>query len=264
MKPTSVICTIAMMSGCVGLTAGSDEGTAGTGIVGGGGLRPEQAPYVVALTENGLTFCSGTLVSNRVVVTAANCLVSRDPTKIDVVVGNAVKDGTVVGVEAGHLHPFFDWTASPQNDIAVLILAEEVTFTTGPAKILEGGPDWSEAEEQTFYMVGFGSTSGEKSDVGGVKNVWLTPLYEHNAWEFRLVAWLTDGDTGGPSFLRIDGILYFVGLHSRVTERVQSIQVRVDAYWQDFVLPYVRGDEDAGGGADPGGDDSAGGDAAGS
>merc|ERR1712110_905407 len=107
-------------------------------IVGGKEVNPKgKLPYQVMFypcTPQGLCgLCGGTIVNKKFVVTAAHCWDSRF-TNLRVIVGeHSICDGIneggkVINVKKATMHPDHN-KKTMDNDIAVLELAEELTFT---------------------------------------------------------------------------------------------------------------------------------------
>ena len=107
-------------------------------IVGGKEVSPKgKLPYQVMFypcTPQGMCgLCGGTIVNKKFVVTAAHCWDSRF-TNLRVIVGeHSICDGIneggkVINVKKGTMHPNYN-KKTMDNDIAVLELSEELTFT---------------------------------------------------------------------------------------------------------------------------------------
>lgn len=78
-------------------------------------------PEVVPLWVGGSTLCSGTLVTQQVVLTAAHCVYGQSgPFQISVG-GSTLNNGRLIDVDATWYHPRYD-AAFSQNDIALLHL----------------------------------------------------------------------------------------------------------------------------------------------
>ena len=107
-------------------------------IVGGKEVSPKgKLPYQVMFypcTPEGMCgLCGGTIVNKKFVVTAAHCWDSRF-TNLRVIVGeHSICDGIneggkVISVKKATMHPDYN-KKTMDNDIAVLELSEELTFT---------------------------------------------------------------------------------------------------------------------------------------
>lgn len=81
-------------------------------IIGGSDVPLGLAPYMASLrTLRGVHFCGGTIVSNRFILTSAQCVNGRAANSINVVVGTVSRTtagATYVG-RAIHIHPRFNY-----------------------------------------------------------------------------------------------------------------------------------------------------------
>merc|ERR1711872_722282 len=107
-------------------------------IVGGKEVNPKgKLPYQVLFrpcnSEGRCGLCGGTIVNKRFVITAAHCYNSMF-TKMEVIVGEhnecdgVNEGGKLIKVKKITLHPDYN-SRTVDNDIAVLELAEDLTFT---------------------------------------------------------------------------------------------------------------------------------------
>ena len=93
----------------------------GTRVVGGKPVREGEILDCVAVGNDSIWGCTGTLIAPDVVLSAGHCV--NYATRI--FIGNNVeKTGKVVAVKARHQHP--DYHKGKQNDLMVLVLAEKV------------------------------------------------------------------------------------------------------------------------------------------
>merc|ERR1712210_345581 len=97
------------------------------------GKLPYQVMFYPCTPEGMCGLCGGTIVNKKFVVTAAHCWDSRF-TNLRVIVGeHSICDGIneggkVINVKKGTMHPNYN-KKTMDNDIAVLELSEELTFT---------------------------------------------------------------------------------------------------------------------------------------
>jgi hypothetical protein len=168
--------------------------------------------------------CSGTLIHERVFLTAGHCTDGiENETDIESIWVNfdpyALNESTMLEVDAVYTHPDYGWGGSDPHDVAVLVLKEAVTgIVPAPlpaegmlddlkkAKVLRpGGP-----EAPTFTLVGYGGTLSwpppeqEYDDLRRVaysEYVSLTKPWLHmSQLSLKGDGGTCFGDSGGPAF----------------------------------------------------------------
>jgi trypsin len=126
--------------------------------------------------SQGKSFCTGTLIGPRLIVTAAHCLLSYNselnlkPTypiqKLRIVFGKRVNDKSAQAYEAllAVTHPIYSPYSSglkdpgsPPNDLALIYLKKEVTASRMVRRL---DPNTDYPEGQDFWVAGFGSAVG--------------------------------------------------------------------------------------------------------
>jgi len=142
-------------------------------IYGGKDADPGEFPHLVMITRGGCGggsfMCTGSLVSNKAVVTAGHCCDGLRPSLVGVVVGNYKMgeddpDEECIGVERVILNENYDsWTIN--NDICLLILESEATLgpNVGTIPLPESGEEYEEGTE--CQVAGWGDTGSGMASV---------------------------------------------------------------------------------------------------
>lgn len=193
-------------------------------ILGGDVVEPGAWPEIVALTY-GLRICTGTLVSERVVLTAAHCILSAGSTPITVRFGDdvTVPGGRAVAVERAVPHPDYFPNFKVRRwdvwDYGYLLLAEPVT-DIAPARPLRVQDEWDEAMTigGTVTLVGYGLT---ETGLTHIKREVDVPIVEFSPTGLEFTAGgdgmdSCPGDSGGPAFVTLaSGEVRLAGVTSR-------------------------------------------------
>lgn len=206
------------------------------------GALVEGDPAVVGiLRKGGEIFCSGTLVAERVVLTAAHCVQGKTPTGLEVVFGES-GDGLRVGVLASVVHP--DYVPEPvyDNDLAMLLLQQSVPVEVAPpvpmATCIAGALDDAE-----LRLVGFGKVAPDDESPPLKRQGWGSVDWT-GATSFTTgtaPAQACVGDSGGPAFIRFSGREYLAGVVSHGDHGCEryAAYTRVDAFYDTFIVYYL-------------------------
>jgi secreted trypsin-like serine protease len=156
-------------------------------------------------------FCSGTLISPRVFLTAAHCIVALEDEGIGahaVWVSFARRFSADVRMHRGtyHRHPDYGTSRADPYDIAVVVLDRAVRRIT-PAPLPEAGLlERRDLSSETFTTVGYGVERTHGDPGGGERRYALQSVRRLDGPWLKL-AMNSDsggtcyGDSGGPHFL---------------------------------------------------------------
>ncbi|XP_013168107.1 PREDICTED: trypsin-5 [Papilio xuthus] len=128
----------------------------------------EEVPHHVLIIYSNL-FCSGSLVSSITVVTAASCFWKNTDEKVMVKIGsNILSDGeNIYNVDSIKIHEYYKHLCDTDNDIALLLLKNHVSFSKGVKKVILVEPE-TVLRENTAMTVSGWSTSKLTPKVGNV------------------------------------------------------------------------------------------------
>jgi V8-like Glu-specific endopeptidase len=225
------------------ITNGSADGN---GHPNAGGLVAD-----TAYSDGTWIYCSGTLISPTVFLTAAHCYESD---RVRVTFDGAYVDGDTVYKGTFHGDPAYNQTQSDPHDIAVVVLDKAVKGIT-PAGLPKAGSLSKLAGSQQFTSVGYGAyevtnePGGHSylyNDVRGVATGTLNSI--NQAWLRISMNPSTGnggtcyGDSGGPNFLggAASNLLAATTITGDAVCRSTNVVYRLDtASARDFLRPYV-------------------------
>lgn len=235
--------------------AASEMGSSQQQILGG---TQSDDRAVVAITHKRTAFCTGTLVSKRIVATAAHCVaphIDFDPKDVEIFFGDDMgrEGGIYISAISGVAHP--DWAADKiHDDVGVYRLSEDAPVLP---VFLPGTPLNEDFVGTAVRVVGFGvseSTTGSSGirhagemivDAIDSKAIYLTPEQSTTC----------NGDSGGTLFGNGFGnTQVFLGIHSRsrceIGDSSSAIDERLDSSIE-FFAPFLAEDADSIRTADP-------------
>jgi secreted trypsin-like serine protease len=213
------------------------------GIVGGQEVKPKEglAHVVVGLVsqlDQGQALCTGTLIAENVVLTAAHC-VDHNPESISVAFTtdfSKVKEADLRKVDRVVQHPrWLHHDDKDQGDLALVHFSGKKASKYHVAKILNEKIQLKVG--QKIVLVGFGVTAGNDDDSAGILRRTVTEISSISS-STEVVSdgrehGVCFGDSGGPAFLKKGKQFYQWGVASSVSRKTcDDLMIHTD------VRPY--------------------------
>ena len=190
-----------------------------------GGSEVDQSDPVAASTValyDGKALCSGSLIAENLVVTAAHCIPSDAKTlkvffKLDI--SGAGKSARVVDAVVDPHYKGEEATGPDENDIALLRFSGKLPAAYSPATLLPASESLSNGE--TVTLAGYGITEAQTTQGAGVLRKVNVTIAQANYGKTEVVLDQTDGkgachgDSGGPAFVKMGKNLFLFGVTNR-------------------------------------------------
>lgn len=183
-------------------------------------------------------YCSGTLISRTVLLTAAHC--GRSGSAVTVSFDAAYQDGDLAYEGVFRRDPLYNFRESNPHDIAVVVLDDPVAGIT-PARLPEAGSLWGLPKTQRFTSVGFGAyevtnePGGHRYLYNDVRKVADGELNAANKSWLRISmnpargdGGTCFGDSGGPNFLADTNIVAGITITGDSVCRATNVDYRLD------------------------------------
>jgi secreted trypsin-like serine protease len=183
-------------------------------------------------------YCSGTLISPTVFLTAAHC--AEDGERVRVTFDTAYEAGDRLYAGTFQADPLYGQRQSDPHDIAVVVLDRPVRGIQ-PAELPEAGSLDDLAPDQTFTSVGYGAyevtnaPGGHRFLYDDVRNVATGTLNAVNpSWlRISMNAATGDGgtcygDSGGPNFLGDTDVIAAITITGDAVCRATNVDYRLD------------------------------------
>jgi V8-like Glu-specific endopeptidase len=241
----AVLATLGLLSATPAgaITNGSADGDAHPNV---GGLVADQA-----YSDGTWIYCSGTLVSPTVFLTAAHCD-EGGTGRVRVTFSPAYKDGDKTYSGSFHADSAYPGPTSDPHDVAVVVLDKAVKDIT-PARLPAAGSLAKLLSTQTFTSVGYGayevtnSPGGHQFLYNDVRGVATGTLNSINASWLRISmnpakgdGGTCYGDSGGPNFLGSTDIVAATTITGDAICRSTNVDYRLDTVAaRSFLSAYV-------------------------
>ena len=203
--------------------------------------------------------CTGTMIDDRVLLTAAHCIESVTPGDYNVVGGTDLSGDDdpdyYLAVDEVHRHPGYD-DVSLDNDVAVVLLAEDSPvepyrwLAEDPGDIYESGTEYT--------SVGYGEDDDGDSAVKRRVEIEIAEVYATEFLGGDATGTICFGDSGGPAVVEIDGYYTVIGVHSYIVAgncedyggmmRTDAHAAFIENYASPFAGTAEPGDDSSGGG----------------
>jgi secreted trypsin-like serine protease len=183
-------------------------------------------------------YCSGTLISPTVFLTAAHC--ADDGQRVRVTFDTAYQDGDKVYSGTFHADPLYNQSQSDPHDIAVVVLDKPVKGIT-PAQLPTANSLSNLSSTQQFTSVGYGAYEVTKGPGGhqylynDVRMVATGTLNSTNPSWLRISmnpstgnGGTCYGDSGGPNFLGSTQIIAAITITGDAVCRSTNVVYRLD------------------------------------
>src|SRR3954468_17684859 len=226
----SALASLVLVAPAGAITFGSADGNGHPNV---GGLVATQA-----YSDGTWIYCSGTLISPTVFLTAAHC---EEGDRVRVTFSSAYQDGDKTYAGTWHADPAYNQTQSDPHDIAVVVFDKPVKGLT-PAHLPAADSLSNLSGSQQFTSVGYGAyevTSGAGgghqylyNDVRGVATGTLNTVT--NAWlKISMNPSHGDGgtcygDSGGPNFLGSSNVVAATTITGDSVCRSTNVDYRLD------------------------------------
>jgi V8-like Glu-specific endopeptidase len=196
-------------------------------------------------------YCSGTLISPTVFLTAAHC--GEDGERVGVTFDSAYQAGDPVYYGTFQADPLYSQAQSDPHDIAVVVFDQEITGIT-PATLPAAGSLSRLPKNQTFTSVGYGAyevTNGPGGHQYLYDDVRMRATGTLNATNR---SWLRIsgnpstgnggtcyGDSGGPNFLGTTQTVAAITITGDAVCRATNVTYRLDTESaRSFLKEYVQ------------------------
>jgi secreted trypsin-like serine protease len=237
-----VLGALAFAAPVAAITHGSADGSLHPNV---GGLVASQA-----YSDGTWIYCSGTLMSPTVFVTAAHC--GDEGESVHVTFSTAYTYGDTVYSGTFHADPHYNQRQANPHDLAVVVLDSPVNTIT-PAQLPSAGSAANLAKKQRFTAVGYGAYEVTNQPGGHHYLYNDVRMYATDALTTVNKSWLRlsmnpargnggtcYGDSGGPNFVGTSDVNAAITITGDAVCRSTNVVYRLDtASARDFLGAYL-------------------------
>jgi V8-like Glu-specific endopeptidase len=239
----ATLTALACAAPALAITNGAPDGNRHPNV--GGLVAP------TAYSDGTWIYCSGTLISPTVFVTAAHCG-DADSERVRVTFDTAYQDGDTVYAGTFHRDPLYGHDQSDPHDIAVVVLDKTVKGIT-PAKLPAANSLANLPGSQQFTSVGYGAYQ-VTNEPGGHQYLYNDiRMFATGTLNSINKSWLRIsmnpstgnggtcyGDSGGPNFLGTTNTIAATTITGDAVCRSTNVDYRLDtASARTFLADYV-------------------------
>jgi hypothetical protein len=237
-----LVAVLSVVSPAAAITNGTPDGNKHPNV--GGLVAPTQ------YSDGTWIYCSGTLISPTVFLTAAHC--GEDGERVAVTFDTAYQEGDKLYYGTFEADPLYNQSQSDPHDIAVVVLDKPVRGIT-PAELPEADSLSNLSGSQRFTSVGYGAYEVTKGPGGhqylynDVRMVATGTLNSTNPSWLRISmnpstgnGGTCYGDSGGPNFLGTTDIIAAITITGDAVCRSTNVVYRLDTESaRAFLSQYV-------------------------
>jgi secreted trypsin-like serine protease len=265
MKRSAVVLSTLILNlwctGCQPLTSEPISTSQTAGIIGGTEVQPNDLVFhstVGLWDEKSGSKCTGSLIAEDIVLTAAHC-VNPSSHQLQIVFSNhMIENGKA---NRAHMRLALSFMRHPQyspahsegtetHDLALVYFQGGLPDSYQAAH-LENSLDLATLPQSVLLAAGFGMSNGLLgTGVGTLRQAQLQFLKNHSSTEFETLQnnhGVCSGDSGGPLYHLQFGKLIQIGVASRVATkflgcRNYAVYTRVDVYrdWIESTIDILR------------------------